>query len=292
MKPLHLIGMGGTGDCVYSRPLVRQLVQERGEIWYSTPYPELVEDIPGVHPVRWGLMRLRCQSKSMDATPGSVWSKLPPGPLKEIRIQYYLHSLRRSVVEDMEWWTKEVIEDFRFDLPDFGPSPIEGAYVVIRPVSVRTEWMNSARNPDPKYVTAAARQLMARGYRVVCVGDLEDGQETLVGDLPPADTYLIRGELGTRQLFALIRHATLVLGGVGWIVPTCLAYRTTAVIIGGGLAQHSAPEFLVDRRMDASRMEFLLPDPYCWCRSSTHACKKAIPQFEAKLNAALDRLLA
>lgn len=289
MKPLHLIGMGGMGDAAYSRPLVRHFAQERGEIWYSTPYPELVADIPGVHPVRWSELRLRCQSKNV-ATTDAQWTE-PPRRSERLRVMYALHSLEMSVTEEMEWWAETEVDPFLFDLPEFGSSPIAGQYAVVRPVSVRKEWTNHARNPDPAYVAKAARELMRRGLRVICVGDLEDGQETLMGEMPPADEYLIRGELSTRQLFALIRHATLVVGGVGWIVPTCLGYRTPALIVGGGLAQHSAPQFLIDPRMDGSRTEFLLPDPYCWCRSATHDCKKAIPDFGAKLTAALDRLL-
>lgn len=283
-RPLHIRGMGGLGDNVYQRPLVAHLATTR-DVWISTPYPELYEDLP-VRPVLWAGLGLRCQGKNMRRQPSSTWSR-PPARCDRAQVLYALAALETSIVSEMERRVGTRAEPFRFDLPDFGSPPLAPPYAVVRPVSVRREWENTARNPDPSYVSRAAAMLREAGYRVVCVADLDERQERLVGELPEADRYWIRGELSTRELMALVASASVVVGGVGWIVPTALAYRTPAVIIGGGLGAHNAPHLLVDRRIDGSRMRFLLPEPYCTCRDKAHACPKTIPDFESRFRAAL-----
>ncbi|HEX6941043.1 MAG TPA: hypothetical protein VF158_16620, partial [Longimicrobiales bacterium] len=159
---------------------------------------------------------------------------------------------------------------------------------VIRPVTTRREWRNNARAPRPEYVAEAARMLRAEGYHVVAVADIEPPHEWLEGEMPEADLYRVKGELDTPQLLALVQNAAVVVGGVGWIVPAAIAARTPAVILGGGMGGHNAPELLIDPRMDASRIRWLIPDRYCRCRDRAHACPKTITDFDARFRAALD----
>lgn len=290
MRPLHLAGMGGFGDGVYQRPLVRYFSRTR-EVWISTPYPELYSDLP-VKPVRWATADLRCQLKNMARQDVATWSE-PPRGAEEIRLLYALRTLQGSISAELEAGAGVVASPFVFDLPETGPPPVRyrRPYAVIRPVTVRGEWPNPARNPDPQYVALAAKELRRRGYRVVCVADIDGEREWATASLPEADRYWIRGEMKTPDLLALVKHAAVVVGGVGWIVPTCIAMRTPLVVIGGGLGAHNAPEVLVDARMDASRTRFLLPTSYCRCRDPRHACSKAIPDFPARLDQALDAVL-
>lgn len=289
MRPLHVRGMGGLGDCVYARPLIRHFLDVRGELWLSTPYPELYEDLAGVYPVRWKDGGLRCQSKNM-ARHSGTWV-LPPKGAERVRLMYALGRLNQTIVAELEQGAQTAIHRFRFDLPDFGSLPIGQRYAVVRPVSVRKEWRNTARNPDPRYVFAAAQSLIDAGFRVVCVGDIDGENETLEGTIPPAHDYWTGGELTTRELFALVANASVVVGGVGWIVPTCLAYRTPCVVIGGGLGSHNSPDLIVDRRMNRDRISFVLPEPYCHCRDPRHACPKTIPDFAERFADALEHVL-
>lgn len=289
-RPLLLSMMGGLGDGIYQRPLVRHLLSGRGAgVYGKTPYPELYEDLPAFRPVEWR-GSLRCQAKNMARF--NRWSN-PPEPYDRARVIYKLRDIRRSIVEEMEVEARAAIARFVFDLPDFGPPPVKAArFALVRPVSIRTEWPATARNPRPEYVQAAALELKRQGFRVVCVADIDGDAELLDGEMPEADDYFVHGEFTPRQLLALVKHASVVVGPVGWIVPAALAYRTPAVIIGGGLGAHNAPELLVDRRMDASRFRLLLPRPYCRCRDHRHSCPKRIPDFDQQFRDALTQVTA
>lgn len=286
-------GMGGLGDCIYQRPLVRHLSQAHG-VWLSTPYPEVYSDLP-VQPVLWPAgSKLRCQQKNVARAPRSTWT-VPPVGTDRVRIAYPARGrsgLPGSIVEHMEEMAGANIRHFQFDLPDFGRPEIDPPYAVIRPVSVRSEWPNPARNPRPEYVSEAARELRRQGYTVVCVGDIAPPSERLIGEMPEADRYWTKGELATAQMLALVQHASLVVGAVGWIVPASVALRTPAVIIGGGHGTYNSPEVLIDQRMDDSRIRFLLPSPYCRCISHTHECTKVIPDFLPNLRQAMREVSA
>jgi hypothetical protein len=292
--PLWLKGMGGLGDNVYQRPLVRHLCAQRGRVWLSTPYPELYADLPDVTPVRWATLDLRCQIKNMERQAPGTYLPAPP-QAQTIRLLYALRDLKGTISTELERTAAETIPRgaFRFDLPSFSPPPVRfrRPYAVIRPATVRAEWPNPARNPDAAYLAAAARELRRRGFRVVCVADIDGKREWATAPLPVADRYLVHGELALPDLMALVQGAAVVVGGVGWIVPTAIAMRRPAVIISGGLGAHNAPGVLVDRRMNASRTRFLLPEPYCRCRDPRHACPKEIPDFPTRLSAALDAVL-
>jgi hypothetical protein len=288
MRPLWVKGMGGMGDCCYQRPLIRSLCRTRS-VWLSTPYPELYSDLP-VTPVHWNTLDLRCQLKNMARQPEGTYRPPPVRP-DTMRIMYSLRDIRRSIVQEMETCARAIARPFVFDLPSFGDSPAPfPRYAVVRPVSVRREWMNTARNPLPEYVSQAAA-ILREMMPVVVVADVDGKQEWLEKPRPKGDREWLAGELATPALMALVEHAAVVVGPVGWMVPAALAYRTPAVVIAGGLGGHNAPELLVDRRMDASRMRFLLPDEYCRCRNPRHDCEKRISAFPARFRAALGEIL-
>lgn len=277
--------MGGLGDCLYQRPLIRHLLASH-EVWLSTPYPEVYRDLP-VRPVMWPAGKdFRCQVKNIGRQPRETWGAVPPGAR---RVRFGYPSIRRhvSIVQHLETMAGVTIEGFRFDLPDFGRPPVNPPYAVVRPVTVRREWQNAARNPRPEYVSYAAWELRRQGYRVICVGDIQPPAERLVGEMPEADRYWMAGELRAEQMLALVQHAALVVGPVGWIVPACLAMKVPAVIIGGGHGLYNHPSVLVDSRMDSSRMRFLLPEPYCRCGNHGHDCPREIPDFPDRLQAAI-----
>jgi hypothetical protein len=164
-----------------------------------------------------------------------------------------------------------------FDLPDLGASPVKSEWpiAVIRPVTVRSEWRNEARNPRPEYVAALAAELMTT-HMVVAVADLAPGEEWVVGEPPPAHRYFVHGELAVRELLALVRDADIVIGGVGWIVPAGLALKVKTFVVLGGHGGHNAPEKITDPRLDLSRIGFAIPEAFCRCTNMLHICDKRI----------------
>ncbi len=276
MRPVLVRGMQGLGDNIYSRPFVRAAAA-RYELWLETPWPELYEDVD----IRFvlGKRRLRTQLKNMARQCPERWSQ--PFPMREVKVSYGGDLRTASIVHALErkWSVLQVAFDpALFDLPDMGPAPVLPRHrpiAVVRPVTVRTEWRNQARNPRPEYVAALAAELMTT-HTVVAVADLEAGQEWAVGELPPAHRYFLRGELAVRELLALVREADVVIGGVGWIVPAGLALGTKTFVVLGGHGGHNAPDKVTDPRLDLSRIGFAMPEAFCRCTNMLHDCDKRI----------------
>ena len=163
---------------------------------------------------------------------------------------------------------------------------------VVRPVTVRTEWCNRARNPMPDYLAWIAERLMAT-HHVLLLADLEAGVEDLVGELPPHHTALLHGELSAMQAIELVRKADVVVGGVGWIVPASLACGTKAVIVLGGNGACNAPERITDPCVPGlDRLRFIRPDSLCGCHRMDHLCNKTISNLPAQWSSIMATLLS
>jgi hypothetical protein len=269
--------MWGLGDNCYARPFVRAAAKEY-QVHLDTPWPELYEDLDVKFVL--GKRKLRTQLKNIARQRPERW--LRPLPMREVQVCYGSDLTTSSIVNALERrWSSALRVAFDpalFDLPDMGPPPAlpKGRPIaVVRPVTVRTEWHNTARSPRPEYVHAIAAELMAT-HTVVAVADLEPGQEWAVGELPPAHHYFVFGELNVRELLALVREADVVIGGVGWIVPAGLALRTKTFVVLGGHGGHNAPEKITDPRLDLSRIGFAMPEAFCRCTSMLHNCHKLI----------------
>jgi hypothetical protein len=266
--------MWGLGDNIFSRPFVR-VAATKYDLWLDTPWPELYADLDIKF---WrGTRRLRTQQKNIARQPRARWSTPYHHPAwRELTVRYDLNS--STIIRSLERRWSDIGVGFEpelFDLPDMGASPVasERPIAVVRPVTVRSEWRNEARNPRPEYIAAIAAELMAT-HMVVVVADLEPGHEWLVGKLPPAHQYLVNGELPVRELLALLRDADIVIGGVGWIVPAGLALKVKTFVVLGGHGGHNAPAKITDPRLDLSRLGFAIPDRFCQCTTMLHDCNK------------------
>jgi hypothetical protein len=117
------------------------------------------------------------------------------------------------------------------------------------------------------------------GVKVVSVADLQQGEEWLVGDLPPADIQFHRGELSVTELLSLFQHAGAVVGGIGWIVPAAVATTTPTWVVCGGQGGFNAPERITDPCMDLDNITFAVPDNFCRCTKKEHHCDKRISGY-------------
>jgi hypothetical protein len=267
-------GMWGLGDNIYARPFVAAAVKYY-DIWLETPWPELYADLE-IRFVR-GRRLLRTQQKNMLRS--ADWAT-PPKGIREVKISYRNLAASSIIVSLERCWRELLGIRFAaalFSLPDMGQSVIKSdrPIAVVRPVTVRSEWWNEARNPKPEYVAAIAQELMDT-HTVIALADLEEGQEWLVGELPPAHRYFVRGELNVRELLVLVREADIVVGGVGWIVPAGLAQHVNTFVVLGGHGGHNAPEKITDPRLDLGRIGFAMPESFCRCTNMLHDCDKTI----------------
>lgn len=270
-------GMRGLGDAIYGRAFVKQF---KGDVWYDTPWPELVADLTNVHCVR-PHTPLRTQSKNI--LRHTEWEVAPRG-LPQRHPRYGAEGIIQGLTASFG------VAPGEFDLPPLPPSPESGKYVVMRPVTVRSEWRADTRNPDPIYIKWATALAQHRGYKVVSIADLQDGQEWIVGeDNPFVDVRYHKGELPVEQLLSLVANAAAVIGGIGWLVPAALAAKVPAWIVCGGQGGFNAPELICP---PDSTITFAVPDNFCRCRQKIHNCDKRISDYDSKLAQWADRYLA
>jgi len=277
---VSVAGMGGLGDCIYSRAFIKALARTRTVVYVTTPWPQLLADIDNVRFVH-SPTGLRTQAKNVARQPATLWAT-PPRGLRPIAVSYGHAALRSgSIVAAMRQCFG--VDPDPWDLPAFAPPVIATTkpIAVVRPATLRTEWSNPARNPRAEYVAYAAHDLM-RDYHVVSVADLVAGVEWLDGDEPPAHTQFHAGELSATQLLGLIQSARIVVGGVGFVVPACIAASTPLFCVLGGHGGHNHPEKITDPRMDLRHVGFATPDRYCPCENPGHGCNKTITDFGAQ----------
>ena len=277
-----IIGMYGLGDNIYQRSVLREVKEE---VYLHTTWPQLYSDLPGIKCVQ-PKTNLRTQLKNLHLQPASVWHIAPCFP--PIRMTYTSSSLRcGSILKAMG--SKVGTEPKIFDIPKFPKLDIPKPYAVIRPVTIRSEWYNIARGPEDAYLDTASGILRDNGYHVVSVADI--CEKEWCKQLPEVDTPYNHGELIFEQLMGLIQNADLVVGGVGWIVPACVASKTPLIVILGGCGGHNSPEKIIDKPMDLQNVNFIFPDNFCMCKDNRHVCNKTISGFEKKFLDAVKELL-
>lgn len=279
-RPVVVEGMYGLGDSIYQRAFLKNMPGA----YVVTPWPELYADLE-VKPVR-PQTRLRTQAKN--AVRSRITWHTPPADATRMRIGYSPRDLAAgSILDAMQ--RQFGVEAGGYDLPrERSPLRVGRPVAIVRPVTERAEWHNSARNPLPEYVSLAARELRRRGYYVVSVADLEPGKEWLVGQPPPADMTLHAGQWTVRQLLGAVQAADVVVGGVGWVVPACIAAGTPLYVIHGGQGGHNQRSKITAPWMDLSKVGWAEPDEMCMCTDMRHNCNKEIHGFDAGFRAWLD----
>lgn len=274
--------MKGMGDNIYQRAFLKTLSRD-AICTLDTPWPEIYEDLSNVYfdPCS---TNLRTQKKNVKRTDycgrrsADITHRLRVSNLGQLR--YLDQGIMKGLQERFR------CEPEPIDLPSFKPSErithiLSKKYAIIRPITIRTEWHSAARNPLPEYLAQAIAILKEQGYTTVSIADVDGVNEMFVGEKPDCDIEYNAGELNIREILCLIEHAALVVGGIGWAVPACYAYRTKSVFIGGGWGTYNHPDRLKPG-YDVPEVSFLLPDNFCMCRKSDHDCDKTISNFNKK----------
>jgi hypothetical protein len=283
MKPIEINSMHGLGDNIFIRPFVRAQAAIR-PVFLATPWPELFEDIPNIK-FQYHISRLRTQAKNLarQATKNREWAGTLPFDTPRVQLGYGDVELRAmgSITKVIERKLPLNGFPYKLDLPRSMHARFKTPTALIRPVTTRKEWTNTARSPRPEYVYQIAERLMAT-HDVVLVADLKDKEEWIEGELPPHHRAYLRGELSVEALLRFVAEASVVVGGVGWIVPAAIAAGTPAFVINGGQALHNKKSVVTDPRMDLSKIYFAEPDNFCHCNQMRHAsCDKTIKDLDA-----------
>lgn len=260
-------GMQGLGDNIYQRAFIARFNRP---VQLVTPWPQIYADLPHVSCVA-SSTRLRTQAKNVESV--QSWSRRRVGgPV--INVRYGAGGILPGMASCFGF------EPGELSLPPVGERLITERYVLVRPVTLRSEWRADSRNPLPEYVAQAAQAFAERGYTVVSVADLADGAEWALEPLPQAHRRYHSGQLSVMHLLNLVAHADAVIGGIGWIVPAALAVKVPAWIVCGGQGGYNAPELITPR---GHHLNFVVPDNFCRCHARDHSCNKGISDYEHQL---------
>lgn len=278
MKKLIIKTQLGLGDNIYQRPFIKALSKTH-ELYLQTPWPQLFSDLPVKFIKATTALRTQAKNVARDTV-----SYVEPLNMPTIEPRYIGEDLKRglNMVQSLKKAYK--CEPESFDLPKFETIKIntKKPICIIRPATIRQEWIAASRNPDQKYLLDASRILRSK-YYVISIADIDNVNEIGVQPLPEADLYFNGGELTVEQILGLIQKADLVVGGVGFIVPACIATGTKLFCILGGNGGYNSPEIITDNQMNLSNVHFSKPDNFCQCTSAIHNCDKRISNFREQL---------
>lgn len=267
----------GLGDNIYMRPAIRKLVERHKIVYVRTSWPQLYWDIPGARPVKPAQLSFRTQQFNVQNMASSAW-RATPSELPEIGGFYTIQHFRLGmgiVPAFLEQFKVTDPIDFSLKVnPAWEPEWVQHLprpFGVVHPPSVRTEWYNTARNPDMKYLQAV---IDARpDIHWVSIGFNTPDYEWFDG--PPLHGIARRfdcGELAMDQVLALVARADLAVSAPCWMLPAAAALGTPHFCVFGGSIP---PQLLIDPRM-GGRTAYVTPAPFCACFLNEHGCNKHI----------------
>ncbi len=278
---VYIDGMRGLGDNIFQRAYVKEL---DSQVHLQTPWPELYRDLPNVKVLK-SETSLRTQNKNVRGQEESVWTQKLVNYDKKLKLTY---GNKASLGSIQGMFQGELgVRPKHFDLPNFNcvlNLPEQRKIAVVRPVTLRKEWFNCARNPDPIYIAEAIAILRQKGFFIISIADLKENEEWLVGEDLDVDLKFHSGELDVINLLGLIKKADVLIGGVGWILPAAISYDKELLLIAGGQGAHNSEEKIADpKRVQKNKVCWVLPDDYCMCTNPRHQCSKKITNFTERV---------
>jgi SAM-dependent methyltransferase len=295
-RPLYIVGMGGLGDCIHQRSIVRAYLAKGREVWLETPWPQIYHDLAGP---RLKLVdkgsSLRTQAKNARANRAAFTRQRPPASIDVLRQNYPPAVVRSegSVLGAMSKVAGVPVGDFRLPIPKAWREKADAwisrwkpdkPLMIYRPLVERTEWGGcAARNPDHRSYLELFMQAQEHFF-VVSVADLVPGKEWTVADLagwePGATCH--SGELDFETLAALTEMAALVFTSPGFAAVLGQAVGTPTVVVSGGYEDGTS--FSAGAALTPTLA--IAPINACNCFRHDHDCPKEIdmPKALAKLS--------
>jgi hypothetical protein len=286
-------GMGGMGDNLHQRALVRQLMAS-WTVYLETPWPSIYHDLMGS---RLRLIRHQTSLRTQAKNVRREWDKydvLPPGTMRTLPVWYTPNDVRsegsvlaamlKSVHCSERDFSMPVPADWHYQLDAQLPYWVPTKPVMVyRPLIERTEWGGCfARNPDPDAYYTLVQSIRDQFY-VVSVADLVPGVEWMTSQPIRADIEFHHGELSFEMLAALMERASLSYASPGFATILAQAVGTPSVCIFGGYENSSSFS------AGAALAPYLGIDPInpCSCFSHKHPCRKDIdvPRAASTLDA-------
>lgn len=269
----------GIGDIFYQRPFVKELVKQHGEVAITTAWPDLFYDIPVKYWFTNDLLRIQLAEK--EKLPGTLWEKIHKRAPPDVWLGYGVRDLteNKTIVQGLE---RTIPLTDPYDMT-FVPKPewleiakqlLKPRTVLVRRPSVRREYNNPSRNPDPEAFRHALSEIKARGYTTISIGWLDTEHEWLTDKRDDfIDFKYENGEIPIPIVTALMTLADFTLTGVGYATPMACAVNAKCLTIFGG----EVPFWQIfDPRMPLDNAFYVAPENPCACYKNSHDCNKFI----------------
>lgn len=244
MTPILIQGHHGLGDNLHQRAIVRQLMKDH-QVWLESswvaPYYDLIAS--GLKVIHRPTV-LRTQTKNAGRERQLFSTDKPPINVKVVRLSYNVGLVReaRSVLGAMfkSANLKPESMDFRLPVPREWVAKARAVVghpdkpiMVYRPLVVRREWKNEARNPDHASYAALFKSIRDQ-FHVISLADVEPNVEWIVGERVEADQSFHRGELDFETLAGLFSIAGAVFCSPGFAVVLAQAVGAPVISVFGG----------------------------------------------------------
>lgn len=292
MGRVHVKTMQGMGDCFAARHVLNELARGN-DLSIETPWPQLFTGVQGAELVKPEPSPLRSQQRNVD----TWWPKKErPGtctmvrPQREVQLSYSFGPERASIPEQLAECCGVSPKWDRFGPPASRPGFTHLG--LFRQATLRTEYYNVARNPDPLAIPTVVQLLQKNGIEWLHLNDLwADGEAELqsraggfvtghgeVLDGPPytASAMACRGEFSLVTLLDLVERATCIVAPMSWLAWAGAAMGIPTLVVMGGFA--SAEKIFGPCR--PRTLVVLEPKPFCACYNPRHQCEKYLSHEE------------
>lgn len=263
-------GHKGYGDNLYMRPFV-QALRERDEVTIATPWPELH---PGCRYVRTGTSLRHAERNEAQH---NDYGPAPKGA-REIHLEYVSAAPRLSIMQALS--EKAGVSCDTLSLPAKPEPYLPGPYAVFHPPTIRQEYKNPARNPDP----ASFRFLLDEVQKYMPLIAFADLRGEQVEGEYAYDRGHMNGQMPLHRLPGLLKAATLVITSPCFMLPMAMSVGARTIAMFGGYWE---PSVLIP---PGNEVTVLAPEPFCKPCHQTHTCKKEIER--ERIQAAVDSLVS
>jgi hypothetical protein len=286
-RSLLINGMHGLGDNVMQRAVIRRYLQRvQGTIYLDSPWPTLYADFD---PERLKLIRkesrLRTQRKNAEREAASFYTG-PVPRTRAVTVNYRGITARETNSTVLATMLRaaglEPEGGADFTIPHrpewagrarsiFAKIGATKPVLFYRPPTLRQEWLNPARNPEPGAFATLLESIRSRFF-LLSVADLEPNVEWLAGVRIVPDHKFHEGELDLDAMLAVMAHSALVFTGPGFATVMAMALSVPSVTVFGGYQPARSLAFAPPRVPTL----FIEPIKPCDCYRHAHDCPKAL----------------
>ena len=274
-RTITVDGMQGLGDSIYQTPIISHLCTKYLKVHLVTTWPQIYPKHRRLAFFRKETL-LRTQSKNLQRS-GDIFETGRPALTHESIKLSYIQAQQNGLPFYMGLMQSAGVS-FNYYL-DLLKEPAERKRIaIVKPATIRKEWPAASRNPLQKYIQLSIDVLNSLGIETIVLADIKEGEEEYAEFRPQrASHYYEKGELPVEQIMQMVQESCIVVSGVGFMAPMCIATGTPAVIIHGGAGGWNRPE-LIDAP-GRGKLTHILPTNYCMCKKPEHACDKIIENY-------------